>query len=713
MCWLHVRRDDSERAKNGTRRRANGPIHSAHLILSESSRLQEAFKLNRLAISLPSKVALAIPLAALPAASSIAQTASPPAADAPRYKTYDELTASLRALAQSSPTLVKLVDLGKSVEGRSVWAVEVASGSGADARPALLVAANFEGDQVIGSELALALAKHLASAYATDAAVKRLLDEHAVYIIPRANPDGAEAMFGKVRSFRRTNARKMDEDNDGRVDEDGPEDLNGDGFISVMRVKDPKGPYMTHPDDRRLMRRADASKGEAGGWSVYWEGIDNDGDGFINEDGPGGVDLNRNFQHKYPYYTADAGPHMVSEPESRAVMEYILKKKNVAMILMYGASDNLITAPARGGTLGVAQTLDLLAFADASIADARKAGTFVAERPQGFFGGGGGGGFGGADPSATPAPGRPAGQPAPRPPATTIAASDVEYFRTVSDHYRTLTGIRNAPATRAPAGAFFEYGYYQFGVPSFSTPGWGLSGASAAPSAGAPPAAQAAGAPQGAPPGVGGGRGGGGGGVGFGRGGVPGGAAPAAAGGGDDASGTAEFDVRAAKAITNGFIDWKPFTHPTLGAVEVGGFKPYAVTNPDASEIEGLGKSHAAFAVYLGSLFPKIAIADFTAEALGGGMYRVKAEVDNVGYLPTSTAQGVTSQSVKPTMVQLGVTPESVVSGDAKTNFIPALAGSNRRQSYQWIVRGKAGQAVTVKAVAEKGGSAEKTVTLK
>lgn len=651
--------------------------------------------MNKLFLSLPRSIVLTLAIGGFGVPPALAQTT-----DAARYRTYDELTAALRGLAQANPGLVKLVDLGKSHEGRSVWALEVAGGSSPHRRPALLVVANFEGNQVIGSELALFLARHLTSSYSTDAAVKKLLDEHAVYIVPRVNPDGAETMFGKVKSFRRTNARKVDDDNDGRVDEDGPEDLNGDGFISVMRVKDPKGPYMVHPDDPRLLRRADAAKGEAAGWSVYWEGVDNDGDGFINEDGPGGVDLNRNFQHRYPYYTPDAGPHMVSEPETRALMDYILKKKNVAMILTYGASDNLIAAPTRTGALAPAQAIDMLAFAYESVAEARKTGAFVApaEGNQFFFGGG----FGG--PPAPPQT-RPPGQPAPRPPATTIAAADLEYFKTVSEKYRALTGIKNAPVTRAPAGAFFEYGYYQFGVPSFSTPGWGLSAAPAAPGASptAPTGAPPAGAPTGGGPGGGGGRGGGPGG--------PGGA-PAAPGA-DEPTGTAVFDVRAAKALPNSFIAWTPFTHPSLGAVEIGGFKPYALTNPEASEIEALGKSHAAFAVYLGSLFPKIAIADFTATPLGGGLYRIEAEVENAGYLPTSTAHGVTSQSVKPTMVQLGISPESLVSGDAKTNFIPALPGSGRRQSYQWIVRGKSGQALTIRAVAEKGGSAEKTVTLK
>jgi len=634
--------------------------------------------LTRFSFPLRPWLALAVVLCVCPAPVPVAQSA-----DAARYKTYDELTAALRGLAQANASLAKLVDLGKSQEGRSVWALELAGSAGtpADARPALLVAANFEGDQVIGGELALYLARHLTSSYASDAAVKKLLDEHAVYIIPRANPDGAEQMFGKVKSFRRTNARKFDDDNDGRVDEDGPEDLNGDGFISVMRVKDPKGLYMAHPDDPRLLRRADPQKGEAGGWSVYWEGIDNDGDGFINEDGPGGVDLNRNFQHKYPYYTPDAGPHMLSEPESRAVMDYILKKKNVAAILTYGASDNLITAPTRQGALAAPQTLDLLAFADQSLVEARRVGTFAGGQEQ-FFVGGGGGGRGGGDDG--PPQTRPPGQPAPRPPATTVATQDVEYFRTISDRYRALTGIRNAPFTRTPGGAFFEYGYYQFGVPSFSTPGWGLA-APAAPG-GTPPAVPAGAAP--------GGRAGG-------------------PGAGDDAAGTAAFDARAAQAIADSFIAWTPFTHPTLGAVEIGGFKPYAVTNPPASQIDALGKSHAAFAIYLTTLFPKIAIADLTATSLGGGLHRIKADVENAGYLPTSTAHGVLSRSVKPTMVQLGVPPETIVSGDAKTSFIPALAGSGRRQSYQWIVRGTPGQAVVVKAVAQKGGAAERTVTLK
>lgn len=623
------------------------------------------------------------------------------AADYSSYHTYEEMTAALRALATTHPKLARLVEVAKSRGGRTVWAIEIANPAGSPVaeRPALLVAANFEGDQVIGSELALFVAEGLLTGYATDPAIRQRLDSHVFYIVPRANPDGAEATFGAVKATRKTNAAKFDNDNDGRVDEDGPEDLNKDGVISVMRVKDPRGPYMQHPDDPRLMRRADPAKGEAGGYAIYWEGLDNDGDGFINEDPEGGVDLNRNFQHQYPYYTPDAGPHMASEPEVRGILDYVIARRNIAAILTFGESDNLIAAPTRTGGHPPASTIDLIAFANASIEGARSVGRF--QTPPQFLFFGGRGGRGGDDEASGRGGGR--GGPRPTPPATTVAAADVEYFRTISDRYRQMTGIRTAPPTRVPGGAFFEFGYYQFGVPSFSTPGWGITSQGAPANAPAPGGAATL---QGGLP-AGGRTGGPGGGAGG-----PGGAA-----GEGTEGGTAAFDLRLVRWMdaekVGGFIAWTPFRHPTLGDVEIGGFRPYAFSNPDASRIADLGTSHLEFVTYLASLFPKVAIADTSATALGGGLYRVKVEVENSGFLPMSSAQGVRSRSVRPTMVQLGVDPAAIVSGAPKTNFFPTLAGSGRRQAYEWIVRGQPGSTITVKAVAQKGGSANATITLR
>jgi hypothetical protein len=182
-------------------------------------------------------------------------------------------------------------------------------------------------------------------------------------------------------------------------------------------------------------------------------------------------------------------------------------------------------------------------------------------------------------------------------------------------------------------------------------------------------------------------------------------------------TGTAAFDLRLLKWMDNekidGYLPWTPYRHPKLGDVEIGGFRPYAATNPPAAKLAELGKTCSEFALYLASLFPKVAVAKTEVVSLGGGLFRIKAEVENSGYLPTALAQGVTSRSVKPTMVQLGVEPDAVVSGNAKTSFFQALAGSGRREKFEWIVKGKAGMEITLKVVSQKGGSETAAIHLK
>jgi hypothetical protein len=162
----------------------------------------------------------------------------------------------------------------------------------------------------------------------------------------------------------------------------------------------------------------------------------------------------------------------------------------------------------------------------------------------------------------------------------------------------------------------------------------------------------------------------------------------------------------------DGFVNWTPFKHPTLGDVEIGGFRPYVTVNPPAAKIADLGAGHAKFVVYLTSLFAKIRIAKAEATALGGGIYRIKADVENTGYLPTALAQGLVARSVKPIMVQLGVPPETMITGSEKTSSIAALAGSGTRQSYEWVIKGKPGSSITLKAVSQKGGTDSATLTL-
>jgi hypothetical protein len=617
---------------------------------------------------------------ALFAAATVAVAMPAPDADAQasdRHLPHAALERELKALAAAHEADASLVDLGRSGAGRTLWALEIAAKGPQPpaARPGVLLVANLAPDQVAGSTLALGVARALLSS--ADADTRRQLASSVFYVVPRLDADGTEAVFAPVPAPRRGTATPVDDDNDGRADEDPPEDLNGDGVITMMRVKDPAGPFAPAPDDPRLMRRADASKGEAGGWQVYWEGVDSDGDGFVNEDGVGGVDLDRNFPHLYPAYTPWAGRFMVSERESRALLDFVLARRNIAAVLVLGATDTLIGGPqAGGGVSRVPATQDLAAFADEAAAAARASGIVRDQSPPAYVPGGI---FDDAfAPPAPPAPAR--RRPAGVQPATAIEQTDLEVFRHVAERYRQITAIAAAPPTvRRAAGAFHEWAYFQFGVPAFSTPG-------VVPRGPGGPRTEPADAPASGP------------------GTQP--AAPAkAAGAGEDAGLAAWLGAAQDRA----FVPWTRFRHPVLGEVEIGGWRPFAAVPPAAS-VAPLIDPHARFLVELSTFLPRIAVASVAAARLGGGLCRIRADVENRGRWPTALNHAVTARAVTPLLVQIEVDAAAIVSGAARNQFFPTLAGSGRRQRVEWIVRARPGQAMTIRAVAQKGGSATESV---
>ena len=316
---------------------------------------------------------------------------------------------------------------------------------------------------------------------------------------------------------------------------------------------------------------------------------------------------------------------------------------------------------------------------------------------------------------------------------TAVLPADTDYFRMISDKYGEIVGIRQPLYVREPQGAFFQYGYYQFGVPSFSTPGFGLAAAESGMPRRmgmAPPGAADQAAPAGRPQSqTEGGQGqavqvvtsGGGsefmqimmqGGPGR-MGAAAGGAAGLAPGGPSPGIDKQILKWMDAEKI-DGFVKWTKFNHPDLGEVEIGGFKPYAVTNPPPAKIGELGAAHTKFVLYLTSLLPKVKITKLEAVNHGGGIFRIKAEVENIGFLPTALAQAVASQAVRPAMVQLQVKPEDILAGNVKTNYVPTLPGSgNGAMKFEWLIRARAGDSIALKLVSEKGGRDTAKVTLK
>lgn len=636
--------------------------------------------------------------------------------DFSNYQKYNDMTGSLKTLVNANKSISKIESIGKTLEGRDLWMVTIANPNGIpiDKRPGMFIGGNFEGDHLIGSQISLSIIEYLLDNYEKDDEIRKSIDDHVYYVFPRANPDAAEKMFDALKTGRKTNTKEYDGDNDGRMDEDGPEDLNGDGQITFMRVKDENGLYMINPDEPRLLKKADPAKGESGEYSIYWEGVDNDKDGFINEDPAGGVDINRNFMHAYPYFKEDAGWHMISELESKALIDWIIAHRNVAIMLNFGESDNLISVPGSSGKLSSDKGIDLIDYANLSYAGAGKVGMVST-------GGGGFGRFGRmfrmgggrqSQQAATQATGR---QRASRNAATTFNTGDLEYFKKAGEKYKELTGIKTQPALRDPKGSFFQYGYFQYGVLSFSTPGWGIDieaeeseenrrpgGRERVADAGGERANIASGNTGRAGAGramraAGGGRG-----------------MTAPAPGGSGGNGVdSKFLKWMDKNNIKAFVDWKTFDHPEFGEVEIGGFTSYEINNPPASMIAKLGESHAKFVTYLSGLYAKVKIAKTEVINHEGGLFRIKAEIENQGFLPTSLRHGATSRAVKPTMVQLGVKPEAIISGNSKTNFFQSLDGSGKRQKYEWLIKGKSGDKIELKVVAQKAGADKQNITLK
>ena len=197
---------------------------------------------------------------------------------AAQYLDNKALAKELQELARTHRKFVRVEKAAMSRAGNEVWRVELGSGTEGErkVRPAMLVVAGVEGNDLVGTSVLTAWAQKLAAEYQTNEGTRRLLDSTSIYLWPRLNPDGAAHFFVKPRRETLTNDQPADDDHDGLLDEDGPDDLDRDGLITSMRVEDPEGDYILDPAEPRLLLKADPVRGERGTWKLYSEGVDDD-----------------------------------------------------------------------------------------------------------------------------------------------------------------------------------------------------------------------------------------------------------------------------------------------------------------------------------------------------------------------------------------------------------------------------------------------------
>jgi hypothetical protein len=273
-----------------------------------------------------------------------------------RFHDHAGLGSILARLHEAFPDLTVLYSIGKSMEGRDLWCLEVTARRVGDPvrKPGMYIDGNIHGNEVQAGEVVAYTAWYLCHQYGRLERVTALLDNYVLYLMPTVNPDGRDHWLrdGNGAMSSRGGATPVDNDRDGVADEDDCEDLNGDGCITQMRIKDPQGRWKRDLDyPEYLMIRAKPD--EAGEYTLLgWEGIDNDGDGRVNEDGKGGYDMNRNYPYDWQpnYIQYGARDYPLSQPETRAVADFVFAHPNIAAAQCYHNCGGLILrGPGREG----------------------------------------------------------------------------------------------------------------------------------------------------------------------------------------------------------------------------------------------------------------------------------------------------------------------------------------------------------------------------
>jgi hypothetical protein len=234
------------------------------------------------------------------------QLTPPPWGDWNHYHNYTEIVNTLLYLNDTYPNIVDVFSIGKSWQNKDIYTIRLTNESNTHPKPKLLFVGYHHARELISAELPLYFAVQAATKFGVNETITHMLNYSEIYIIPALNIDAFEAV--SQNEWQRKNVHPFDEDNDGLLDEDPPDDEDGDGYIEDLFYWDGTNYYF-----------------------IRWEGIDDDSDGLQNEDWVGGVDLNRNYGYQwnatcqsgspYPWAEDCRGPEPFSEPETQAIRD--------------------------------------------------------------------------------------------------------------------------------------------------------------------------------------------------------------------------------------------------------------------------------------------------------------------------------------------------------------------------------------------------------
>ena len=561
------------------------------------------------------------------------------------WHTPEAIASAIDGFAKTQPGLVRIHSLGKTFGGSDYQIVEIGreTGSAKKANPAILVAANLEGTSPLASEAALRLIGELLKKPEQTARL-------TWYVLACGNPDGAARFFRKPLLVDGRNLRPWNDDMDELTDEDGPEDLNGDGLITQMRVNDPEGQMIPDDKDPRLMKRADPLKGEKGIWKLYQEGIDNDGDGQYNEDGPGGTNVGITFPFLYGYNQPGTGAWSGSETETYAIMQFMNAHPEIAMTMTYGSTNFCLVPPKGGRKTALNLTAIKLPGRYAQMLNADPDKTYTLEEVKDML-------RATMPPGATVDDAMVAGMLDMGPVVNPVEA-DSKLYTALAEQYKKYlkekgwTAKRTDPQ-REKDGTFELWACYQLGLPSFSMDLWALP------------------KPK-------------------------------------DSTKNAFLAYNDTVLGGKGFVAWKEFDHPVLGKVEIGGTVPYADLLPLPRQADSLLNVQVPWIFELASKIPQLDVEEIKSEPQGAGVYRISAWIRNSKQFPFPLAIGQRTKVPPPAIVTLTGNGITFIAGRERTP-LEGIGGMEQRK-LTWVIRAEKPSEIRIRVTPVNAFGSEKTI---
>lgn len=530
------------------------------------------------------------------------------------YRSPEQVRSWVKQVENKYPDVLSSIKLAWSPGGNPLDIIRIGKPEGENEAPlpSVFVAANLEGDRPLSTEGAIYLAELLLSDPAN-------YDSLNWYILPLGNPDAASRFFESPLVEDSRNDIATNDDLDEQIDEDGPNDLNGDGLITKMRLRHPDGQWIISDSAARLLKKADPKKGEQGEFKIFTEGLDDDGDGKFNEDGPGGTNVAINFPQLFKHHTAEGGKFPGSSPESYAIMKFVFDHPEIAMIVSFG-STNWCAAPPKGGRKGEAD-LNNIRLSE------RQANQFSLDRNRTYS-------------LSELLLTLKANNPEMDIDESMLAAylglgaalnpqeGDLSFYEKYAAEYKSYLSDQGFAGDRLEAipardGSFELWAYFQVGVPVFSMDLWAIPNA--------------------------------------------------------DSIEREEAMLAYAdtKPGTRGFVEWEAFDHPDLGEVEIGGFAPYLCSTPPYEWADSLLNLQLPWILKLAGELPDLHIYDIRSTDKGNGIYLLDVWIENRAYIPFPTDMGSRNRQVAPAILSLEGDQLKFISGYPRTP-ISRVPGKSR-----------------------------------